>query len=246
MPLAPPTPLLPPNEAARLRSLHAYGILPAPPERVFSELVAFSAQVFGLPMALLALVDAEQVVYKARWGVAGPRVSPRAETFCTLAVQQNQTLILSDVAQAPPACLPAAAAARAQAVGVRFYAGAPLRTPDEQPLGALCVLGYEPRSFSAEEQHLLEQVAVVLGLLIATRHACLTNPQLGWANWQLVEDQLAEEAHALHPFVQQLRPAVGGWLAVPPRGLAQLEARLRTMRALLQDYPLTRTPSGSA
>ena len=242
--LATPTPLLP-DEAARLRSLHASGILPAPPERFFSELVAFSAQVFGLQMALLALVDAEQVVYKAQWGVAGPHVYPRAETFCTLAVQQNQTLILGDVAQVPPACLPDAAAARAQAAGVRFYARAPLRTPDEQPLGALCVLGYEPRSFSTEEQHLLEQVAAVLGLLIATRHACLTNPKLGWGHWQLVEDQLAEEAHALNRFSQELRPSVGGRPAVPPRVLEQLEARLRTMCELLQDYPPARTPLAS-
>jgi hypothetical protein len=244
--LATPAYLLPPNEAARLRSLHACGILPAPPERVFSELVACSARVFGLPMALLALVDAEQVVYKAKCGIAGPRVYPRAETFCAIAVQQNQSLIFCDVAHAQHACLTKAAAARARAAGVRFYAGVPLRTPDEYPLGALCVLGYEPRRFRAEELHLLEQIAAVLGLLIATRHACLTTPQLGWAHWQLVEDELAKEAHALSALGHKLLAPVDGWPAGLPGVLGQLEARLRAMRELLQDYSVAYAPSASA
>ena len=43
--------------------------------------------------------------------------------------------------------------------GIRFYAGAPLRTSTALALGSLCVIDMEPREFSDEDRIRLQQMA---------------------------------------------------------------------------------------
>lgn len=47
-------------------------------------------------------------------------------------------------------------------LGLRFYAGAPLRTSDGHNLGTLCVIGSRPRTFSDDEAELLTELAGVV------------------------------------------------------------------------------------
>jgi GAF domain-containing protein len=230
-----PTPscLLPVNEAQRLQSLRTYNLLQAPPERVFAEFVSLSAHVFRLPVSLLGIVGAEEVVYKATYGLPGLRVRPRAQTFCALAVCQNKSVVFCDVTQAQHACLTEAAQTAVLALGARFYAGAPLRLPDAQTVGSLCVAGYETRSFLAQEQRLLELLARVVGLTIAARHTCLTSRGLGWVHWQMLEDQLAEAVQTLDAWVRQR-------LTLPGRPLLAVhtlvQQRLYELQELLWQY----------
>ncbi|MGI4874301.1 MAG: GAF domain-containing protein [Janthinobacterium lividum] len=226
--------MLPVDEAQRLQRLRTYHLLHTPPERVFAELVALSAHVFGLPISLLGIVGAADVVYKATYGVPGLRVLPRAETFCALTVWKNQSVVLCDLTQAQQAGLPEAAVATARARSMRFYAGAPLRLPDAQIVGSLCVAGYAPRSFSTPEQHLLEQVAQVVSQTLAARYTCLTNRELGWGHWGVLEDQLATEVQTLRAWVQQRLAPLGG--ALPPVVCAQVQQRLYELYKLLQQY----------
>jgi GAF domain-containing protein len=241
--LSPTSPTLPPanktNEIQRLQSLRAYNLLHMPPERVFAELVALSAHVFGLPVSLLGIVEAEEVLYKATHGVPGLRGLARAETFCDIVIRQNKCVVFWDVAQAQHVLLTETAIAAVNTRGVRFYAGVPLRLPDEQTIGTLCVVGYAPRPFGAEEQCLLEHLAQIVELLIAARHACLTNRGLGWGYWGKLEDQLAERVQTLGTWVQQqLAPLGSPLLAVPPEVLAQVQLRLHELHELLQEYQL--------
>jgi GAF domain-containing protein len=50
--------------------------------------------------------------------------------------------------------------------GIRFYAGAPLRTSDGVVLGSLCVIDMEPRQFSEADRDRLQAMAdeVMAGL----------------------------------------------------------------------------------
>jgi GAF domain-containing protein len=229
--------LLPDQEAQRLRSLRAAHILNVPPERVLAGFVTLSAQVFALPVSLLAIVEAEEVLYKASYGLPGLRTHPRAETFCTLAIHQNEPIVFQDVAQAQHTQLSDATVAAVQAKGIRFYAAAPLRLPDQQPIGTLCILGYEPRPFHAGEQHLLEQLAQVVSQTLVARHTCLASPRLGWAQWQVLEEQLAEQVQTLVTFVQQLpMPAALPLSQMSLVELPQVVQRLQVLRELLRDY----------
>jgi GAF domain-containing protein len=225
--------LLPDQEAQRLRSLRAAHILQVPPERVLAGFVTLSAHVFDLPASLIAIVEAEEVLYKATYGLPTLRTHPRAETFCALAIHQPEPIIFRDVAQAQHAHLSEATVTAVQAKGIRFYAAAPLRLPDQHPIGTLCVLGYEPRPFHAGEQFLLEQVAQLVSQTLAARHLCLTSSGLGWAHWQVVEEQLAEEVLTLIAFVEQ---ALAPLRRRPPSVLTQVVQRLQAVRDLLLDY----------
>lgn len=236
MPNSTPALLLPPDEADRLRALRACTILNAPPERVFAELVELSAHVFSLPIAIISLVEAEQVVYKAVHGLPGLRPQPRAETLCALVVREGQPVILPDVAAACHPYLLSAAERAAQAAGIRFYAGVPLRLGSGHSLGTLCVLGYQPRTFTEEERHLLEQFAHVAGLAIAARHFCLLEEGFGGMHWGVAEHQLAEEVRALSALVRYLSQRVSPQRGVPLRVLDHVGRRLADVREMLAEY----------
>jgi hypothetical protein len=236
MPSSTPSLLLPPDEADRLTTLRTYNIAAAPPERVFAELVELSAHVFSLPIALISIVEADHVVYKAVYGLPGVPPYPRADTLCALVVRANRPVVLTDVAAARHPLLLSAAEIAAQVAGIRFYAGAPLRVSPAHSLGTLCVLGYQPRTFTAEEQHLLEQFAHVVGLAIVARHACLVEEGLGASHWGIVEHQLAEEVRALVALVRYLLQRASPQLAVPLRVLDHVGRRLADVREMLEEY----------
>jgi hypothetical protein len=165
-----------PDEPARLRTLHHYDVLPSQQEPVFDELVRLSAQVFSLPISLIALVDADEVTYKANLGLPGLQQQPRGEAICALVVCQRTPLVFTNLSRPRQLQrLTEMAAVAAQAKSILFYAGAPLHMPTQYPIGSLCVIGYAPRNFSAEEQQLLKQLADIVSELITVRHICLTH-----------------------------------------------------------------------
>ncbi|RZL15741.1 MAG: GAF domain-containing protein, partial [Hymenobacter sp.] len=147
--------LLPPDEAERLHTLRAYDILHSVQEPLFDELVELAAHIFNVPISLLALVDADEVEYKAVLGLSGLRKQPRGEALCSLAVRQGKTVIITDLSSDKPEHLLAPAQAAAQAKGVKFYAGAPLRMPNQRCIGTLCLIDQQPRTFSPSEQQVL-------------------------------------------------------------------------------------------
>lgn len=57
------------NEAERLRALQKYHILDTPPDIAFERLIRLAAQLFQVPIALVSLVDADRLWFKARFGL---------------------------------------------------------------------------------------------------------------------------------------------------------------------------------
>ena len=84
---------------------------------------------------------------------------PRETSFCAQAMWGDKVLVIPDTTQDP---LFANNPLVTGAPGFRFYAGAPLRTPEGQPLGALCAVAYQPRGFSPAEQQLLTELATLV------------------------------------------------------------------------------------
>ncbi|TPG72019.1 GAF domain-containing protein [Hymenobacter nivis] len=233
-----PTPaaLLPPEDAERLRTLRHYDIVHTLHESVFDEFVALTARIFSLPISLIALVDENEVYYHASYGLPGLLSQPRVEAICSLVVRENKAVVLTDLTNDDALRLTAAADAAARDKGLRFYAGAPLRMPDQRNIGTLCVIDRTPRTFSADEQQILDQVAQLVGQTIAVRHYCLTGKGLGEPRWQAVRSQVVEELVALGALVRYLLARYSAQIPVPDAVLEPVARRLNDLRRVLAEY----------
>jgi GAF domain-containing protein len=134
---------LPHNEKQRLKALRNLLILDTPPEERFDRIAAFAAKEFGVPMALVSLVDRDRQWFKSNFGLEA-RETPRDVSFCGHVVTLPAPLVVPDALADPRF------ADNPLVTGppyVRFYAGAGLRLPYGEVVGSMCVMDRRPRTF---------------------------------------------------------------------------------------------------
>jgi putative methionine-R-sulfoxide reductase with GAF domain len=233
-----PSWLLPLDEAKRLHTLHHYDSVQGLHESVFTELVGLVARLFNLPIALITLVESEQVVCQARFGLPEVIRQARAESLCALAIKQNKAVIFTDLARETqqPLSTAATAVTHAKGKGLRFYAGVPVRMPDHRPIGTLCVSGYQPREFSVEEQQLLAQFSRVVSLLLVVRHSCKLSVLEGDARWEFILTQTEEEVRELDALVRYLLLRFGSHVPMQPAVLKPIVQRLDGLLQFIAEY----------
>lgn len=147
------------DEAQRLAALERYGILETPPEATFDLVTAMVASVLNAPQACVSLVARDRVWFKSRVGVDACEV-PREPGFCSSLVHgDDEILHIEDARQDPTARNNSLVAGDD---GIRFYAGAPLCTPEGHRIGTICAFGPEPRGLSASEASFLAGAATLV------------------------------------------------------------------------------------
>ena len=142
------------DESARLAALHRYRILDTGPERAFDDLTLLASHICGTPMAFITLVDADRQWFKSRIGVTVPE-TPRAVSFCAHAILQRDLMVVPDARK------DARLRDNPLVTGdphIRFYAGAPLVTPEGHAVGAICVLDRVSRRLSPEQLTALDAI----------------------------------------------------------------------------------------
>ena len=144
-----------PAEAQRLAALRSYDILETEPEAAFDDITRIAAQVCQVPIALISFIDSDRQWFKSRVGLEAPE-TPREISICGHAMLHSGLFIVPDTLSDPRFAGNPLVTGKP---GLRFYAGAPLRTPDGRPLGTVCVLDYQPRELSAEQQWVLLALA---------------------------------------------------------------------------------------
>ena len=146
------------NEEQRITAIRQLELLSGQ-SRLFDEVAAKVATAFGTAIALVTVVDEEHQHWAGAVGLPEKldacRMSDRETSICGHVVAANDTLIIEDVAKDPrfannPFLLEN---------GIRFYAGAPLRTSAGTALGSLCVIDLKPRTFSPEDERVLQEMA---------------------------------------------------------------------------------------
>ena len=138
------------NEEERIIAIRQLGLLSGQ-SKLFDEVAAKVAAAFGTAIALMTVIDEEHQHWAGAVGLPEKldacRMSDRETSICGHVVAANDMLIIEDVAKDPrfannPFLLEN---------GIRFYAGAPLRTSAGTALGSLCVIDLKPRPFSPED-----------------------------------------------------------------------------------------------
>ena len=143
------------NESQRLQALRSLDLLDTPTESDFDELVYLAAQVCGVPISLVSLVDAERQWFKAVVGLT-VRETPREVSFCSHAILNSELFVVEDATKDPRF---ADNGLVTGAPAIRFYAGMPLITPDGFAMGTLCVIDLKPRQLTPEQEYSLRLLA---------------------------------------------------------------------------------------
>ncbi|MBD1912532.1 MULTISPECIES: hybrid sensor histidine kinase/response regulator [unclassified Leptolyngbya] len=193
MPRAP----IPDNEHERIAALLQYQILDTEAEEAFDDLTQLASRICGVPIALITLIDHDRQWFKSKVGLTVSETS-RDSAFCAHAIMQpNDIMVVPDPLQDPrfadnPLVM--------TYPNIRFYAGAPLVTPQGLPLGTLCVIDRVPRNLTDAQLEALEalsrQVISQLELRHSINRLAQVNTELDRAT-QLKDEFLANMSHEL-------------------------------------------------
>jgi len=153
------------HEAARLEALRQLELLDSAPSEAFDRITRMAAQLFQLPIAAVSLTDTDRQWFKSKVGVAHDAI-PRMKAPCAAVADSACMLEVPDLLESE--CFRDSPLADS---GIRFYLGAPLVTKAGHCLGAMCVLGLEPRTVTEQERTMLADLAAMVMAQIELQHA---------------------------------------------------------------------------
>lgn len=181
------------DEDRRLDALKSFEVLDTAPEPIFDRITKSVARLFGVPIALVSLIDRDRQWFKSCLGLDVSETR-RGLAFCAQAIMQDDVMVIPDALADPrfannPLVL--------GAPHIRFYAGAPLVTADGYPLGTLCVIDSKPRAMLTKDERdcLSDFASIVVGALEFRRFG---NAAKGYETdfWLRLAKERAERANA--------------------------------------------------
>jgi len=150
------------EEYERLRVLRSYMVLDVEPETVFEKFTAQATREFNAPIALVSLVDLGRQWFLSNNGVIAdvPETS-RDVAFCAHAILRKHQSSILEVRDATKDFRFKDSPLVTGTPGIRFYAGAPLVSPEGYSLGTFCIIDTKarPEGLTDEQKETLKDLA---------------------------------------------------------------------------------------
>lgn len=143
------------NEDERLQKLLRYRVLDTDAESAYDDLTAIAAHICGTSTSAISFVDVARQWFKAKVGTDVTEC-PRELSFCAHAILQSAVMVIPDTHEDERFAHNPLVTGEPY---VRFYAGAPLISPDGYTVGTLCVMNREPKQLTAAQVLMLEAIA---------------------------------------------------------------------------------------
>lgn len=171
-----PAPALP-EEARRLAALHSLQLLDTPIEDRFERITRLAQRLFGVSISAVSLIDEQRQWFKSIQGMDALE-TPRDISFCGHVIGGSEAMVVPNATQDVRfADNPLVT----DGPRIGFYAGCPVRGPDGETIGTLCVFDPKPRAFPEEDAQTLRDLALLMEDALAHR-------RLGHARQSLMEE----------------------------------------------------------
>lgn len=142
-------------EQVRLRSLESYRILESLPEEEYDRITRLASYIFNKPIVIISFIDQYGVFIKSQHGINIQDFS-RNDSICRFTIEENRLIVIPDTKLDPRTVNLSKVVSEPK---IRFYAGAPLTSPDGYALGSLSILDTQPGDISDEEKQVLMDLA---------------------------------------------------------------------------------------
>nr|WP_251045436.1 GAF domain-containing protein [Arthrobacter sp. ISL-5] len=156
-----------------MEAVRRYAILDTPADGAFDRITSLAARLFSVPIAIVSIVDHDRIWFKSHHGVPVEEIG-RDAGLCASAILQDDVWVIENAPEDPRTLANPLVAGE---FGLKFYAGAPLKSRDGYNLGTLCILDHEPRVLDASESATLRDLAAVVMNVLELRLDSRT-PQL--------------------------------------------------------------------
>ena len=177
------------EESARLSALRSYCVLETGREARFDDLTSLASTICETPVSLVSLVDTNRLFFKSAHGV-DLREVPYPDFFCGHAIRQRELFVVPDANEdARFAKHPMVV----ESPRVRFYAGAPLITPQDYRLGTLCVIDFVPRQLQPKQLEILRVLGRQVMCQLELNLQAMRDPLTGLYNRRQLEEGLHRE-----------------------------------------------------
>ena len=151
--------IIPENDPERVAALRRYQIINSHRETAFDSICELACELFSCPISHISFLDEDTEYIKAEVGLNGMDKVSRGVGFCSIAILQPEIMLIEDTLNHE---LFARHPYVTDKLSIRFYAAAPVVTPDGYIIGTMCLIDTRPRTMTTQEKQLLQKLARVV------------------------------------------------------------------------------------
>jgi nitrogen-specific signal transduction histidine kinase len=147
------------NEAERLEKLRDYQILDTHSEDTFDKLALMASQIFGAQSAFIVFIDQDRAYLKSNLSMLPFNEVERHRSLSSLVILKDDVTTYNDTRLYPAMATDGLISVEG---GVRFFAGAPLKTPEGYNVGAICVADPLPGTATTMQLDMLRTLSKIV------------------------------------------------------------------------------------